>query len=172
MREREVAKPLELYFDLVFVLGFTQCTALMVAQPTWEGIGRGMLVLAMPWWAWFAADGDAGRDPRTNVVTIANLAVLREVGAVVAGSDAADAALVPESEVVSGRRELAFDHAGIVRDAVARVRVELEVTDVATAFVGPTITLAELRGVCTNPSGASTSMARTSGGASSRRTVG
>jgi low temperature requirement protein LtrA len=36
----------------VFVLGFTQCTALMAAQPTWEGIGRGMLVLAMLWWAW------------------------------------------------------------------------------------------------------------------------
>jgi low temperature requirement protein LtrA len=52
LREGEVVKPLELFFDLVFVLGFTQCTALMEAQPTWEGIGRGMLVLAMLWWAW------------------------------------------------------------------------------------------------------------------------
>jgi len=52
LRERESVKPLELYFDLVFVLGFTQCTALMVAQPNWSGIGRGMLVLAMVWWAW------------------------------------------------------------------------------------------------------------------------
>jgi low temperature requirement protein LtrA len=51
-REREAVKPLELFFDLVFVLGFTQCTALMVAQPTWDGIGRGMLVLAVLWWAW------------------------------------------------------------------------------------------------------------------------
>jgi low temperature requirement protein LtrA len=51
-RERETVKPLELYFDLVFVLGFTQCTALMAAQPTWAGIGRGMLVLAVLWWAW------------------------------------------------------------------------------------------------------------------------
>jgi low temperature requirement protein LtrA len=39
-RERETVKPLELFFDLVFVLGFTQCTAFMVAEPTWEGIGR------------------------------------------------------------------------------------------------------------------------------------
>jgi low temperature requirement protein LtrA len=52
LREGEVVKPLELFFDLVFVLAFTQCTALMAHQPTWEGIGRGMLVLAMLWWAW------------------------------------------------------------------------------------------------------------------------
>ncbi len=43
---------LELFFDLVFVFAFTQVTALMAANPTWEGIGQGMLVLAMVWWAW------------------------------------------------------------------------------------------------------------------------
>ena len=52
LRERESVKPLELFFDLVFVLGFTQCTALMAAEPSWAGIGRGMLVLAVLWWAW------------------------------------------------------------------------------------------------------------------------
>jgi low temperature requirement protein LtrA len=52
LREGEVVKPLELFFDLVFVLAFTQCSALMAGQPTWEGIGRGMLVLAVLWWAW------------------------------------------------------------------------------------------------------------------------
>jgi low temperature requirement protein LtrA len=52
MREGETVKPLELYFDLVFVLGFTQCTALMSANPSWEAVGQGMLVLAMLWWAW------------------------------------------------------------------------------------------------------------------------
>ena len=51
-RQEETVKPLELFFDLVFVLGFTQCTALMAAQPTWPGIGRGMLALAVLWWAW------------------------------------------------------------------------------------------------------------------------
>jgi len=49
---RETVKPLELFFDLVFVLAFTQCTALMAAQPNWSGIGRGMLALAVIWWAW------------------------------------------------------------------------------------------------------------------------
>lgn len=52
LRQRASVRPLELFFDLVFVLGFTQCTALMAADPTWAGIGRGMLVLAMVWWAW------------------------------------------------------------------------------------------------------------------------
>jgi low temperature requirement protein LtrA len=54
LRVRETVKPLELYFDLVFVLGFTQCTALMAANPSWEAVAQGMLVLAMLWWAWTA----------------------------------------------------------------------------------------------------------------------
>ncbi len=44
--------PLELFFDLVFVLAFTQCTALMAGEPTWVGVARGMLLLAVLWWAW------------------------------------------------------------------------------------------------------------------------
>jgi low temperature requirement protein LtrA len=53
-RQQETVKPLELFFDLVFVLGFTQCTALMADDPTWEGIARGLLVLAVLWWSWAA----------------------------------------------------------------------------------------------------------------------
>src|SRR5918996_319648 len=52
MREGERVKPLELFFDLVFVLAITQCTALMVDHPTWEGLAQGMLVLALMWWSW------------------------------------------------------------------------------------------------------------------------
>src|SRR6478672_7632360 len=51
-RQRESVKPLELFFDLVFVLGFTQCTALMVADPTATGVAHGLLALAVLWWAW------------------------------------------------------------------------------------------------------------------------
>ncbi|HEX4929245.1 MAG TPA: hypothetical protein VFV62_00950, partial [Gaiellaceae bacterium] len=91
--------------------------------------------------------GDPERDPRMNVVTVAYLAVLRDVGAVLGGTDAVAAALVPVSEVLNGKVELAFDHLRIVRDAIERVRVELDVTGIATAFVGTTFTLAELRAV-------------------------
>ena len=95
----------------------------------------------------FGAYGDPGRDPRMNVVTVAYMAVLRDVGAIRAGTDAADAMLAPVADVLRGKLELAFDHLQIVRDAIERVRVELEVTGIATAFVGPTFTLAELRAV-------------------------
>ena len=44
--------PLELFFDLVFVLAITQCTALMAHDPTWSGLIQGLLVLGMLWWAW------------------------------------------------------------------------------------------------------------------------
>ncbi len=44
--------PLELFFDLVFVLALTQCTALMAHEPTWEGLCKGLLVLGILWWAW------------------------------------------------------------------------------------------------------------------------
>jgi 8-oxo-dGTP diphosphatase len=95
----------------------------------------------------FGAYGDPGRDPRMNVVTVAYLAVLREVGAIVAGTDAAQAGLVPVLDILEERIELAFDHLRIVREAVERVRVELEVSGIATAFVGTTFTMAELRAV-------------------------
>ena len=95
----------------------------------------------------FGAYGDPGRDPRMNVVTVAYLAVLRDVGAIVGGSDAAAAALIPVSDVLNGTVELAFDHLRIVSDAIERVRVELEVSGMATAFVGTTFTIAELRAV-------------------------
>ena len=54
MREEERVTPLELFFDLVFVLALTQCTTLMAADPTWDGLARGIVVLALLWWAWTA----------------------------------------------------------------------------------------------------------------------
>ena len=52
MREGERVTPLELFFDLVFVLALTQCTTLMARTPTWIGLLKGVLVLGMLWWAW------------------------------------------------------------------------------------------------------------------------
>jgi low temperature requirement protein LtrA len=52
LREDERVTPLELFFDLVFVLAITQCTALMAAHPTWEGLAQGVVVLGVLWWAW------------------------------------------------------------------------------------------------------------------------
>jgi low temperature requirement protein LtrA len=52
LRQTERVTPLELFFDLVFVLALTQCTALMAAEPTWTGLVRGLLVLGVLWWSW------------------------------------------------------------------------------------------------------------------------
>ncbi|HEY8001036.1 MAG: low temperature requirement protein A [Vicinamibacteria bacterium] len=52
MRETDQVTPLELFFDLVFVLAITQCTQLMSDEPTWAGLGKGVLVLAVLWWSW------------------------------------------------------------------------------------------------------------------------
>lgn len=97
-REHEAVKPLELFFDLVFVLAFTQSTTLMAAQPTWEGIVRGMLVLAVLWWAWVGyAWLTSVIDPEEGAVRIAVFAAM--AGALVA------ALCAPEA---FGDRALAF----------------------------------------------------------------
>jgi low temperature requirement protein LtrA len=51
-RGEQRVTPLELFFDVVFVYAITQVTGLMSRDPTWPGVGRGMLVLAALWWAW------------------------------------------------------------------------------------------------------------------------
>jgi low temperature requirement protein LtrA len=43
LREEERVTPLELFFDLVFVLAITQCTALMAHDPGWSAIAQGLL---------------------------------------------------------------------------------------------------------------------------------
>jgi low temperature requirement protein LtrA len=50
-REHRVT-PLELFFDLVFVFGFTQVTTVLSDNPTWSGLEHGLLILTALWWAW------------------------------------------------------------------------------------------------------------------------
>jgi len=42
----------ELFFDLVFVFAFTQVTALMAEDPSARGVVRGLVLMALLWWAW------------------------------------------------------------------------------------------------------------------------
>ena len=72
LRERESVTPLELFFDLVFVLALTECTALMADEPTWEGLAKALLVLAVLWWSWSGyAWLTSLVDPEEGVVRIA-----------------------------------------------------------------------------------------------------
>jgi len=107
-REGERVTPLELFFDLVFVLAITQCTTLMSHDPTWSGLAQGLLVLGVLWWSW------VGYAWLTSVID-------PEEGAVRLVIFAAMAALLIDSLCVSGAFDdlaLAFALAyGIVRAA-------------------------------------------------------
>ena len=75
--EEERVTPLELFFDLVFVLAITQCTALMSHHPTWSGLIQGLLVLGMLWWAWTGyAWLTSVVDPEDDAVRIAIFAAM------------------------------------------------------------------------------------------------
>ncbi len=50
--EDATVRPLELFFDLVFVFALTQVTALMADDLTPSGLLRGLLVLGLLWWSW------------------------------------------------------------------------------------------------------------------------
>jgi len=52
LRDAGRVTSLELFFDLVFVLALTQCTALMAQEPTWTGLAKGVAVLGVMWWCW------------------------------------------------------------------------------------------------------------------------
>jgi low temperature requirement protein LtrA len=74
--------PLELFFDLVFVFGFTQVTGLLSNNPTWSGLGHALLILVALWWAWAAyawltnvADPDEARVWGTMVIAMAAMFV-------------------------------------------------------------------------------------------------
>ena len=77
MREGERVKPLELFFDLVFVLAITQCTALIVARPSWGRLAEAVLVLALLWWAWTGyAWLTSVVDPEEGAIRIALIAAM------------------------------------------------------------------------------------------------
>jgi low temperature requirement protein LtrA len=69
--------PRELFFDLVFVFAFTQVATLLADDPTFAGIGRGVLVLAALWWVWSAYAWLTNTvDPEEGVVGAALLVAL------------------------------------------------------------------------------------------------
>jgi 8-oxo-dGTP diphosphatase len=92
-----------------------------------------------------ASYGAPRRDPRGRVVTVAYLALLPDLPAPVAGTDAVAAAWRPVAELA--RSALAFDHDRILADGVERARAKLEYTPLGAAFCPPEFTIAELRAV-------------------------
>jgi low temperature requirement protein LtrA len=77
LRQAERVTPLELFFDLVFVLAITQCTALIAAHPSWSSVAKGLAVLSLLWWSWGGyAWLTSVVDPEEGVVRIAMFAAM------------------------------------------------------------------------------------------------
>jgi low temperature requirement protein LtrA len=77
LRSEESVKPLELFFDLVFVLALTQCTVLMAANPSWEGLAQGLLILGVLWWSWVGYSWlTSVVDPEEGIVRFAMFAAM------------------------------------------------------------------------------------------------
>ena len=92
------------------------------------------------------AYGDVARDPRPErVVSVAWLALGADLPEPSPGTDADRAEWVGVDDAFA--RELAFDHAEILRDGIERARSKLEYSTIATAFCEPTFTLPDLRRV-------------------------
>jgi 8-oxo-dGTP diphosphatase len=94
-----------------------------------------------------ATYGAPRRDPRGRVVSVAYLALVPDLPAPVAGTDAASAGWVSVAEVLDDPGRLAFDHHRILSDGVERARAKLEYSPLATAFCPAEFTISELRGV-------------------------
>ena len=95
----------------------------------------------------FGAYGDPVRDPRMNVVTVGYLAVLREVDDVVAGTDAAAAALVPVADALEGKSSSRSTTPG---SSATRSSASASISSSPASpprSSAPTFTLAELRAV-------------------------
>ncbi len=91
--------------------------------------------------------GEAGRDPRMRVISVAYYALVRpDLAPVVkAGGDVSDADWFPVEQLQ--KMELAFDHRKIVALALERVRGKLEWSHIAFDLVPLTFTIPELRHV-------------------------
>jgi len=94
-----------------------------------------------------ATYGAPDRDPRGRVVSVAYLALVPDLPAPIAGTDAASASWVSAGEVLADPGRLAFDHHRILSDGVERARAKLEYSPLAAAFCPPEFTISELRGV-------------------------
>ncbi|MFF1823476.1 NUDIX domain-containing protein [Kribbella sp. NPDC058245] len=94
-----------------------------------------------------ATYGAPTRDPRGRVVSVAYLALVPDLPAPVAGTDAESARWVPADALLADPARLAFDHHQILSDAVERARAKLEYSPLAAVFCPPEFTISELRAI-------------------------
>ena len=66
------ADPVELFFDLAYVLAFSQLVGLLVDSPSWSGAGRVALLFALLWLPWqeltWSANAVSGNSPSVRLI--------------------------------------------------------------------------------------------------------
>jgi low temperature requirement protein LtrA len=69
------ADPVELFFDLAYVFAFSQLVALLVADPTWSGVGTAALLFGLLWLPWqqltWAANAVSGNGRKIRIIFLA-----------------------------------------------------------------------------------------------------
>ena len=92
--------------------------------------------------------GNAYRDPRTRVITVAYYALVPpHLSLVVKAGDDASEALWFSVEKELPSMEVAFDHPGILKMGVERIRGKIDYAPIAFELVPPTFTVSELKAV-------------------------
>src|SRR5215216_2423270 len=93
--EQQRTTPAELFWDLVFVFAITQVSTLLDHDISWKGFGRGMLVLALVWWAWsgfvWTSNARAPDDLRERCLLFAAMILTFIVALSIPGAFAAEA---------------------------------------------------------------------------------
>ncbi|HEX6456892.1 MAG TPA: low temperature requirement protein A [Solirubrobacterales bacterium] len=89
--------PVELFWDLAFVFAITQVTHFLLLHLTWGGFLRGMILLALVWWAWsafvWAANAQAEDSPTMQLALLVSLLLIFIAGIAVPGAFGDEATL-------------------------------------------------------------------------------
>ena len=111
--------PVELFWDLAFVFAITQVTHFLLFHLTWGGFGRGMILLALIWWAWsafvWAANAQSEDSPTMQLALLVSLILIFLAGIAVPDAFGAEALLF--ALTYSGVRLI---HLGLYVDASRR----------------------------------------------------
>jgi low temperature requirement protein LtrA len=111
--------PVELFWDLAFVFAITQVTHFLLFHLTWGGFGRGMILLALIWWAWsafvWAANAQSEDSPTMQLALLVSLILIFLAGIAVPDAFGAEATLF--ALTYSGVRLI---HLGLYVDASRR----------------------------------------------------
>ncbi|SFK83049.1 Low temperature requirement protein LtrA [Halogranum rubrum] len=136
--ERAVT-PLELFFDLVFVFGFTQVSSYLTHHLTWGGLARGAALLAALWWAWVGYSWLTGT-VRAEDDLFARVTILAAMAAMLVVALAVPEAF-GDSAVLFGLAYLVVRLLHVVLYAVAVPETQTAVRRVLPGFLGGPVLL-------------------------------